>query len=130
MEAHFVTFYSPGTLIVETTEEPIGSWDVDEAKRRAHTIRERHGATPYAFQFTTRSRRDTDLDSTECARSPYYFLGGTVETLAQVKARATEADRILVNNMEGNGYARVITNTNSYRWVQPLRADDVVLEWP
>ena len=71
-----------------------------------------------------------DLDSKETARSPMYYLGGTVETLAQVKARATDKDRILVSNIEINRYARIITNDNSWRWTQPLNESDIVLEWP
>ncbi len=59
-----------------------------------------------------------------------YFLGGKVETLAEVKARATDADRILVSNMEINGYDQIITNDNSWRWTQPLGKTDVVLQWP
>jgi hypothetical protein len=72
----------------------------------------------------------TGVDSKQTAQSPMYWLGGTVETLAEVKARATEKDRILVANMEGNGYDRIITNDNSWRWVQPLNESDVVLQWP
>lgn len=126
---HFVTFYSPGTFVAETTTRPIASWDVETASAMARTVLERHNAAPYGFQFSTRTRGLKDLDSHESKRSPFYFLGGTVETLAQVKARATEKDRILVANMEGNGYKRIITNDNSWRWTQPLEATDVVLPW-
>ncbi len=129
MTKHFVTFYSPGTFVAETTERPIEAWDVDAAKAMARTIRERHGATPYGFRFSSRSRGKADLGSKVTATSPLYYLGGMVETLAEVKARATEADRILIANMEGNGYDRIITNTNSWKWVQPLGPTDVVLEW-
>lgn len=129
MEKHFVTFYSPGTFVAESTEQPIESWDVEEAKRRALAVRERHGAVPYGFQFTTRGRSDTELDSRVVKTSPFYFLGGKVETLAEVKARATDNDSVLVGNMEGNGYARIITNDNSWRWTQPLKDTDIVLEW-
>lgn len=127
---HFVTFYSPGTFVAEESERPIDSWDVEAAKQMARGIKERYGAVPYGFQFTTRSRGPKDLDSKETAKSPLYYLGGTVETLEQVKARATEKDRILVSNMEGNRFDRIITNTNSWRWTQPLNPTDVVLEWP
>ena len=126
---HFVTFFSPGTFVAEMSTKPIDSWDVESAKAIARDIKERHNATPYGFQFTTRSRGPEDLDSHETARSPMYYLGGTVETLAQVKARATDKDRILVSNMEINGYKRIITNDNSWRWTQPLSDSDVVLEW-
>lgn len=130
VEAHFVTFFSPGTFLAEETTRPIASWDVEAAKAMALTVLERYNATPYAFQFTTRSRTDEDLDSKVSAKSPLYWLGGKIETLADVKARATEKDRILVSNMEGNCWDRIITNTNSWRWTQPLQSGDIVLEWP
>ena len=58
-----------------------------------------------------------------------YFVGGIVETLDQVKARATGKDSILIGNMEGNGWHRIITNCNSWKWVQPLNDNDIVLDW-
>lgn len=128
--AHFVTFFSPGTMFAEDTTKPIPAWNVDTAKAMARDIKERHGAVPYGFRFTTRSRSDEDLDSTVTAKSPMYYLGGTIETLTEVKARATEKDRILIANMEGNHYDRIITNDNSWRWTQPLLPTDIVLEWP
>jgi hypothetical protein len=96
----------------------------------ANEVKERYNATPYGFQFTTRSRGLEDLDSKVTATSPMYYLGGKVETLADVKARATDKDRILIDNMEGNKWDRIITNDNSWRWTQPLRPTDVVLDWP
>ena len=130
MEAHFVTFYSPGTFVAESSSLPIDSWDVAKAKAMAGEVKERYGATPYGFRFTTRTREDNELDSKVTATSPTYYLGGTVETLEQVKARATDKERILVANMEGNKWDRIITNNNSWRWIQPLEEDDVVLQWP
>lgn len=130
MEQHFVTFFSPGTFVAERSTRPIDSWDVEEAKAMARRINERHNAVPYGFQFLTRSRGPEDLDSTVSLKSPMYYLGGVVETLDQVKARATEKERILIANMEGNHWDRIITNTNSWRWTQPLQPTDVVLEWP
>ena len=56
MKAHFVTFYSPGTFVAETTTKPIPSWDVDLAVAMASDIRERHGALAYGFRFSTRAR--------------------------------------------------------------------------
>ncbi len=128
-EAHFVTFFSPGTFVAETTTKAVTSWDIEQAKAMARAIQERHGAVPYGFQFSTRTRGDEDLDSHVAKKSPMYYLGGTVETLAQLKARATEKDEILVRNMEGNRWERIITNDNSWRWTQPLQPTDVVLEW-
>lgn len=129
VEAHFVTFFSPGTLVAEQSTAQIKAWDINVAMDMANAITERYNATPYGFRFSTRSRGVKDLDSKEVKRSPLYYLGGTVETLAEVKARASAKDRILIANMEGNGYDRIITNNNSWKWTQPLDADDVVLDF-
>lgn len=127
MEKHFVTFYSPGTFVAETTEKPIDSWDVKEAQRMAKSITERYGATPYAFQFTTRGRGPDDLDSKVTKRSGMHYMHGKVETLAEIEARNDPSEAILRSNMRGNGWDRVVTNTKGYRWTQPLGKDDVVL---
>ena len=104
MEKHFVTFYSPGTFVAEESTKPIDSWDVKAAMKMARKVKERYNALPYGFRFTTRSRKADELDSKVTATSCLYWLGGKIETLAEVKARATEKDRILVSNMEGNRY--------------------------
>jgi hypothetical protein len=129
VQKHFVTFYSPGTFVAEESTKSIDAWDVEKAKKMARSVKERYGAVPYGFRFTTRSRGPKDLDSHVTASSPFYWLGGKVETLEELKARATKADEILVSNMEGNGWPRIITNNNSWRWTQPLAETDVVLEF-
>lgn len=129
MKQDFVTFYSPGSFVSECRTEPIDSWDVGIAMELAHSIIERHGARPYGFQFTTRSSNDNDLDSSVTATSPFYFLGGKVETLEEVKMRATERDRILITNMECNGWTHIITNNNSWSFTAPLKDSDIVLDW-
>ena len=129
MRAHFVTFYSPGTFTAESTTKPIESWDVETACEMARQIEERYTSTPYAFQFSTRERSETELDSRVIETSPMYFLGGIVETLDQVKSRTTGKDSILIGNMESNGWHRIITNSNSWKWAQPLNDTDIVLDW-
>ena len=129
MEKHFVLFSSPGTFVHEETQKPIDSWDVEKAKKMADDISERYGATPFAFQFVTRAREENELDSKEVKRSGRYYLGGKVETLEQVKQRNSPDERILRSNMEGNGWNRIITNTNSWKVTQPLEDDDVVLDY-
>lgn len=129
MQQHFVQFYSPGTFVAEVTERPIDSWDVEQAKGMVPSIKERYGATPYGFRFVTRSREEHELDSQVSERSPMYYLGGKVETLADVEARATAEDSILLANMRCNGIDRIVTNDNSWRATLPLNAGDVVLDW-
>jgi len=126
IEKHFVTFVSPGTFVPETTTQEIESWDVAQATEMSQAITERHRAKPYSFHFTTR-QNDGKLDSEEVARSCNYFLGGRVLTLAEIKAKNNPADKVLIMNMEGAGYTRVIENRNSYRATLPLNDKDVIL---
>lgn len=129
MKRHFVTFFSPGTLFAEYTEKPIDSWDTAKAVKMARAIKERHGATPYGFQFTTRERKTKDLDSKVVKSSKMYYLGGKILTLAEIKARNDPNDRILISNMESNGYDRVIENRNSWKTVQPFQNGDKLLKF-
>lgn len=128
MKKHFVTFYSPGSFVAEQTTKPIDSWAVNVAIDMARSIKERHGAVPYAFCFTTRSRANDELDSKVSDTSPMYHLGGKVETLEEVEARNDPKEKILRSNMRCNGYDRIIVNDNSWRSTQPLNPDDVVLD--
>lgn len=128
VKKNFVTFYSPGTFVHEETTKPIEEWDVAEAQRMAADIVERYDARPFCFVFSTMERGPKDLDSHETKRSGRYYLGGTVETLEQIKARATDDDRILVSNMECNKWDRIVTTDTPWRVSQPLEANDVVLK--
>jgi hypothetical protein len=125
---HFVTFYSPGTFVAETSTKPIPTWDVDDAVAMSAMIEERHGARPYGFRFTTRGRGPDDLDSKAIATSPMHYLGGKVETLAEVEARNDPSEETLRWNMRTNHYDRIWTSTKGWKWTQPLNADDIVVE--
>ena len=128
MEAHFVTFFSPGTFLAEDRTMPIHAWDVDTAVAMSATITERHGAKPYGFRFTTRARADDELDSKVVSTSPMHYIGGKVETREEVFARNDPSESILRSNMECNGYDRIWRTTEGWSWTQPLSADDVVIE--
>ena len=129
MRRHFVTFLSPGTFVHEETTKPIEAWDTSKAIIMSKVITERYGAKPFAFVFTTRERTDKELDSRVTKRSGRYFLGGKILTLAGVK-REMPTETILISNMECNGIKKVVVNDNSWRSVQPLESDDVVLSVP
>lgn len=129
MQKHFVIFFSPGTFIAEQSEYPIESWDVQKAIEMAQSVKERYNTTPYGFQFTTRERKDNELDSREVERSGMYFLGGEVLTVEQIRERNDPKERTLLLNMEGNGWDKIVVNTNSWRWTEPLRKGDVVLDF-
>lgn len=128
IKQHFVTFYSPGTFVHETNEEPIAFWDVDLAVEMAKRIVQRYNARPYGFRFSTRGRDSQDLDSKEIASSGMYYLGGKIQTIEEIEARNDPSERILRDNMRSNGWNRCLVNTNSWKWTSPLEDGDVVLD--
>lgn len=129
MKKHYVEFMSPGTLFTESTSKEIDSWDVDKAKEMAHNIHERHGARPFGFRFFTRERGENDLDSKITERSGTYYLGGTIRTIEEVRAANNPDERILLSNMEANGYNKIIENRNSWRFTGAFTEDDTLLDF-
>lgn len=129
MKKHFVTFQSPGTLFPETNELEIDSWDVEKAKEMARTISQRHGARPFGFRFHTLTRKDNEFEPKKTKSSCFYWLGGRVETLKEIEVRNDPKEQILISNMRGNGWDRVIVNDNSYRFTSHLDDGDVILDW-
>lgn len=127
MKKHYVTFCSPGTFVSEETSKEVESWDIGNAKDMAEGTKERHGAKPYGFYFTTRARGDDELASKQTEKSNMYYLGGDVLTLEDVKSKNDPNDRILISNMECNGWDRIVVNNNSWKFTAPLNKGDVVL---
>lgn len=127
MQKHFVKFLSAGTFVAEETTKEIDSWDIEKAKQMSKEIVERYGARPYGFCFITKGRSDTDLDSKVIDQSGVYYINGVVETLEELKAKNDPNNRILISNMEGNGWDKVVTTCNPYRWTQPFTENDTVI---
>jgi hypothetical protein len=124
----FVTFFSPGTFVSETTTKPVKGWNVANAKKMAETIKERYGAVPYGFQFSTRGRGPKDLDSKVIKTSPMYWVNVKIETLAQIKRRNRKEDKTLIWNMETNGWDRVVTTVKGWKATYPIGDKDIILE--
>ena len=125
----YVEFMSPGTFVAETDLHKVDSRDVGKAIELARDIKQRYGARPYGFRFLTRGRQENELDAKEIDRGNMYYLGGIVRTIEQVRAANDPSERILLSNMERNGWARIVENTNSRKWRRPLCEGDVVLEF-
>jgi hypothetical protein len=128
MKQHFVKFLSPGTLFSEENIIPIDSWDVETAKNMASSITQRYNAKPYAFKFLTRERSDEMLDSEITEQSNLYYLGGVVKTYSEIEAENDPKNFILLSNMRGNGWDKIIENNNSWKVTRPLNPDDVILD--
>lgn len=127
MEKHFVTFYSPGTFCAETNECPIDSWNVDEALKMSKEITQRYRAKPYGFRFFTRSRSDDELDSHVTNRSGMYYINGVIKTLEDIKAENDSSNRILISNMEINGWDKVVQTRSPYLWTQRFKEGDQIV---
>jgi hypothetical protein len=109
-ERHYVTFYSPGTFVSETTIIEIDKWNTNEAIELSRNIKERHGATPYAFSFKTVT--SDGFDKTLKEKSGMYFLGGQILSYDDIPD--TSENRILRSNMKNNDYDYIIKNDNSW----------------
>jgi hypothetical protein len=118
VQKHFVTFHSPGLLFADSSEKPISSWSVSEARAMA-------GEYCHGFRFTTRGREECELDSRVIKSSAMYYLGGEVLTVEQIERRHDDRDRILISNMRNNGYARVVRTKFGNTF--PLEEGDVVI---
>lgn len=136
MRKHFVVFHSPGTLFDESSEKEIAKLEPALAVKLATKIVERHGAKPYGFTFETRivSEPVSDGEGGTLATVPktvetsgIHFLGGSLETLDEVEARADPTESILRSNMRGNRMFVVCVNTNSYKSTHEFREQDCVV---
>lgn len=127
MQQHYVLFYSPGTFFTEQNSVAIDSWDVEKAVELSKNIYQRYGARPFGFQFITKSRSESELDSKETSRSAMYYLGDRIETFEDVMRRNDPKEETLRFNMKVNNIKRIIVNDNSYRFIG--EDDDVILEY-
>ena len=101
MIQHFVKYLLPGSFFSNEEISPIQTWDVPTAQRQAPK-----GA--FAFQFTTRSRGEADLDSKQTAQSGRYYLGGEVRTRDEVLAGTDPKEATLRDNVRYNKWNRII----------------------
>lgn len=122
---HSVMFISPGTLVSETTTEPIPSWDVGKAIKMMKKVRERHGAVPYCFCFFTDGRTAEEFKPKRLKQSTYYFRPGKLMTLDDIPD--TEENRILRSNMVGNKYETVYETTSGWRTTVPFKEGYIML---
>jgi hypothetical protein len=134
---HYVTFYSPGSFMAETSTYEIAERDPRLAVAQAEKVVERHGAKPYGFRFETRIVADPvpdgeggtlNVEPKTVDESGTYFLGGKIETLDDVELRGDPKEDILRSNMRSNGWYIVCVNCNSYRSVQPFGVKDFVVD--
>lgn len=121
MCVHYVTYYYPGSFFPETSRKQVPDWDSE----RAYLASSSDPRKPYAFKFVTLGRTAEELNSREIARSPTYFLGGSLMSLEEVLASPGSDLKTLAENMQANGWDRVIRAR--YGNYQPFGPEDTLL---
>lgn len=132
MQRHYVTFLSPGTFVSESTTREIDCWDTKTAFEMSKSVFERYEATPYAFYFFTKERKEDDFEPKIIKESNRYFIGGKhgrFLTLEEIKAKNDLDDSILIGNMITNKYERVYETTEGWKFTVPVKPDDVLLDF-
>lgn len=115
----YVEFYYPGAFFDETSTREVKTRDVK-------SVSVPDGAFGFRF-FDVMSTEEggVRMSSARLNVSPMYYYGGRIMTLDEVRQEMPEA-RILISNMEGNGYARVIKcGTSNFR---PFKDDDIFIK--
>ena len=114
-------------IFSETSVEEVSSRDPQAILENKKT------KNAFGFRFFDQSRKDVELDGKTSTVhgekrnvSPWYYPGGQIFTLADVKKLTPKKDyEILISNMEGNGYSHVC-KTRHGGFVQ-VQKEDVVL---
>ena len=139
LRKHFTIYHTAGDGIRRALvpEEIDIDWQtkrleaIDEAKETAADMNaENPSFRPFGFHFQTRARQEGDLDSHVEAESYMYFLGGHIEPVETMEERNDPTERQTVMNMKNLGADFVISNHNSWTWVQPFQAGDTLLPIP
>ncbi len=102
----YVKVYYPGIIFSEDEVVEVGNRDVKKVAKKYKNA--------YAFRFFDQARADVKIDGQtkkvfgeERNGSKTYYPGGEVLTLADVK-RLDGDHKILISNMECNGYKKVV----------------------
>lgn len=127
MKKDFVIFYSPGTFVAETTVRQVPSWNIPKALKLMTDVKERHGAVPYGFRFTTKKRGLRDFEPKEVAKSGMYYVNCRVETLDEIMNRGDPEESTLLENMRRNGWDKVVSPKTGWSWSQPFKEGDTLL---
>ncbi|PZM08070.1 hypothetical protein CPY51_30470 [Rhizobium tubonense] len=125
MSKEYAVFLFNGSFT--NTERPVQvpCRDVDRATEIAQQLTLQYGAPPFAFHFESR------VDSLDSIgnRSGLYYLGGTIQTLAEIRAECNPSNQRMIWNLEARGIDKIVTNNCPCLACFPLRDEDQVLTW-
>jgi len=119
MLKHYVEFLYPGILFAET--------ECREVKSRDHRRLRKIPENCYGFRFFDRTETKVDGEKLYGDRKNYsgtYFIDAYTYSLQDIKDQFPD-QKILISNMECNGYKRVV-RTRRGNW-QPLEKKDKII---
>lgn len=105
-----VEFRSPGTIVAETDEAIFPDKNISRIYQYSQTIKQRYGATPYAFRIF--------------GEKGWYFLNCKIETIEDVRQRKLKEEETLLWNMETNHLYKIAKATKGYSWTTPYSEND------
>lgn len=114
----YVEFFYPGAFFDETSTR--------EVQSRDSNVSVPDGAFGFRFfDVMSTDEGGVKMVSDKLNLSPMHYYGGRIMTLDEVRHEMPDA-RILISNMEGNGYARVIRcRTGNFK---PFEDGDIFIE--
>lgn len=114
-----VVFYSPGTLMSETTQLEIEGNTIQKVMinsvLESNNVRERYGAMPYGFKI-------------QGEKYMCYLPHNKIELYDDIKKRNDPKDSILLTNMMNNGWKAIVTTVISWKISNPFCDDDCILD--
>jgi hypothetical protein len=97
----YVEFYYPGIMVDEASVKVVNHRDSKKVNVPSGSFGFRF------FDVKSTEEGDVKMESDRLNLSPMYYYGGRIMTLDDVR-REMPNDRILISNMESNGWSRVI----------------------
>ena len=119
----YIEFLYPGVMFSESLEKEVKARDVSKVKVPENA---------FGFRFfdiisvvVNANGKNVKLTSERINLSPMHYYGGKLYTVTEIK-RYFPNKRILISNIEGNGYTRAI-RCRTGNW-QPFEKTDVFVE--
>lgn len=114
---HYIEFFWAGTIVANTSTREIEHRD---------PLLVVMPESSYGFRFFDRTVAETTDGETLLGPvkngSKTYYPGGRIATADEIEAKGDPRDRILLSNMRGNGWDRVVYNRFG-AWPQPYEPD-------
>lgn len=119
---HYVEYWTTGMIVGENRVREIARRDTKLALRGMQEHE-------YAFRFFDRTERK-EGGETLCGprknASGFFYPGGKIETLEEIRLRGDPKEETLVRNMENNDWPKVVWSRHG-GWPQPLSDGDVII---